>query len=165
MFVLRSRFFSLSPRVRRVGSQLWIVTNRRTQALSLWSYRREVHVAGDARFVFIETRCFWFHRTRQALPFRHITRISYGFRQLPTSWDIFGRVHDAWETFDVYLELDESSASVLVTRFPGEGARGGVGRWLTGDDLVDYEGTQEVDSRALVEQLEEMLKVEVGPRS
>lgn len=46
----------------------------------------------------------------------------------------------------------------------GEGAAGGLDTWLTGDDLIDVEGTQADDSRELVRHLTDLLPVDLTPK-
>lgn len=163
MFVLRWPFASYGPTVRRSGNQLWIRTPRLLQAWALGSYRREVHVDGDARFVFVDERRLWFFTKRTTVPFKKIRQISYRYRAWPTAWSILGHVHDEVERFEIGLLLEGMRVPMVVAAYRGEGAVGGVDTWLTGDDLFDVEGTQADDSRRLVRHLTEILPVGTHP--
>lgn len=164
LFVLRSPFASYGPVVRRTGSQLWIRTPRLLQALALGSYRREVHVDGDARFVFIDERRLWFFTKKTTVPFKQIQQISYRYRAWPTAWSVLGRIHDEVERFEITLKLEGTLVPVVVASYWGEGAAGGLDTWLMDDDLIDVEGTQADDSRELVRHLTALLPVDPTPK-
>ncbi len=163
MFVQRSRFFTVRPRIERLGRQLSISTPWLVQVLTAFAYRREVRVDGATQTIAIDERSFWFRRRLQLMRFRDVARVTYSFASAPTSWDFLGRAHDRVESFNVGIELHGSSEVVHITRFVGEGAVGSVSTWLLGDDLVDIEGTQEDESRVLVTELCERIGVGLGP--
>jgi len=163
LFVLRLRIASYRPRIRRERAELWVTTALWLQVLLLGSYRREVHVDGASRFVFVDERRFWLWKRRAVVPFRQVAHIAYGFSELPTAGDIHGGIHDSLERFDVHLARTDAEPAILVARFRGAGAMGDPGTWLLGDDLIDIEGTQERDSRDLVEHLVDILGVGVEP--
>lgn len=131
---------------------------------SAFSYRRSVTI--DRRRLTVrvlETRG-WFFTTLRQLRFDDIDHISYAFSSFWTSWDWLGRPHDVLESFTVSLRL-KTSEELRVARFFGEGAAGDLSTWLMGDDLIDFAGTQEDESRQFVTTLREMLPVPFGPRT
>lgn len=153
MIVLRHKSLSLQPRVRRQGKQLMVTPSWLLQILTLGAYGLTVHVDGEAGYVYIQLRRFWFFSQARVVSFKQIERICYEYYGLPTSWDIFGRVHDELERFRVSLALRGTEERVHVGSFYGEGAAGSLATLLMGDDLFDLAGTQELDSRQFVEQL------------
>jgi hypothetical protein len=163
MFVQRSRFFTVRPRIERSGRLLSIVTPWLLQVLTAFAYRREVRVDGVTQTIAIDERAFWFVRRLRLVRFRDVARVTYSFSSATTSWDFLGRAHDRVESFTLGVELQGSSEVVRIARFVGEGAVGSVSTWLLGDDLVDIEGTQEDESRALVTELCERIGVGLGP--
>jgi hypothetical protein len=163
MFVQRSRFFTVRPRVQRRGRQLSVTTSWLVQAFTAFAYRREVNVDEARRAIVIVERTFWLRRRVRLVRFSEVARVTYSFASAPTSWDFTGRAHDSVEAFTVGVELQGSGETVNVARFVGEGAEGSVVTWLLGDDLLDVEGTQEDDSRALVTELCRRIGVGLGP--
>ncbi len=163
MLVHRSRFFTVRPRVERRGRQLSIATPWLTRVLTAFSYRRDVHVDSVTQTIVTTEKTFWFRRRTRVIRFREVARVTYSFASMPTSWDFRGHAHDELESFTVGLELQGSGEVVSVARFVGEGAVGSLSTWLLGDDLVDYEGTQEDDSRAFVTELCQRIGVGLGP--
>jgi len=152
MIVFRLRALTLQPRVQLRGRRLTATTSGLLTWLALGAYALRVHVDGDAQYVHVHKRSFWFFTHSRVVPFKQILRIRYGYDGLPTSWDSFGNIHDEVERFRVSLEL-HSSEQVHLGSFVGEGAAGSFTTLLTGDSLVDLAGTQDLDSRRFVEQL------------
>lgn len=166
MFVLRSKYFGTGPSIRRSGEHIWITTHPLVRLLSMFSYVRRVHVDGSAGYVFLTERKFWLSRSSRTIPFKHVAGVRYTHGEVPTSWNIRGAIHDTVETFSIGLQLHDSGEVVSVARFSGEGSAGDAGTLLLGDDLLDFEGTQDSESRALVENLLEVIGVELsGSRS
>ncbi len=163
MFVLRSRAFSFRPRIERRGGGLSLGTPWLVQLLTLFAYRRDVHVGAATQGIVVVERTFWFRRLVRVIRFRDVRRVTYSFERLRTSWDLFGRAHDQLELFAVGLELHGTGEVVPLARFVGEGARGDISTWLLGDDLVDFAGTQEDESRVLVTELCRRIGVGLGP--
>lgn len=155
MLIVRSPYLSLAPRVRRHGLQLWASTSLLVRVLTLWSYGRHVHVDAEARYVFLLERKLWVLTSTQLVRFRDIAHVSYRFVSVPTTWHWLGRVEDTFESFSVSLKLHDGR-SVLLARFVGEGAAGDLGTLVLGDDLWDFEGAQEDESRLFVAQLCEL---------
>ena len=162
VFVVRSPLFTLKPRVDRSGKLLEITTPVFGRAASAFSYHRSVSVDGRRRTVRLVETNAWFFTTIKQLKFEEIDHIAYSFSSLWTSWDWLGRVHDLVEAFTVSLML-KNSEELRVARYLGHGAVGDFSTWMMGDDLFDTAGTQEDDSRLLVEHLVEVLQVPLGP--
>ena len=164
----RSRLLSLAPHV--IVGETWLLakTHGLWVALSLLSYRRQLHVDARTRKISWSERRLW--RTRRIqLGFDAIDHIEYAYSELPTSFFsgiLAGRlsVHraDSMERFQVNLVLEDEQRLPLFS-FLGEGSKmtGLVGA-LLGDDLVDLEGNQEEESYGFVKQLQRLTQLRLG---
>lgn len=153
MLVVRLALFTLKPRVRRMGKQLIVSTPLWLTILTLAAYRRVVHVDGEARYIYFHERSFWWFVGSRVVPFKQISRIVYDYFGVPTDADRRG-VYDEVERFRVAIQLRGSDEQLELARFYGGGAAAvGAEQDPTGQDLLDVQGTQDLDSRQLVEQL------------
>jgi hypothetical protein len=90
MLVVHLRALALQPRIRLQGRQLSVGTPWIVRLLTLGAYQRLVHVDGEARYVYLLVRRFWFLVRSRIVPFKDISRIRYAFDDVPTSIDIRG---------------------------------------------------------------------------
>ena len=90
MLLLRLRVLTLQPRVVRRGKQLAASTSWLLRLLTLGGYTRSAHVDGDARYVYLHERRFWFFVRTRIIRFQQIERVRYGFSEVPVVWQSAG---------------------------------------------------------------------------
>lgn len=153
---------SLSPRVRERNGRLFIETSGLVRLCTLGSYARTVIVDPAMRRVDVGVRHIWAWERHRFIPFSRVDHVEYRFDSLTTSIARTYGATDQLEKFSIELVLDDDER-VLVADFRGAGSiMTGMTGVLSGDSLIDYAGTQEDVSRALVERLVEILGVPLG---
>jgi hypothetical protein len=165
----RSRLLSVAPSLTLAEDWLRATTNDVWVVLSLFSYRRQVHVDARTRRITVRERRFW--RTRETrVDVDAVAHIEYGFASLGTSF--FGTYSsgratlqsaDTVERFHVGLLLKDGRRLPLFS-FVGDGERmNGLLGVLLGDSIVDFSGEQEEDSYAFVKALQDLTGLQLGP--
>jgi hypothetical protein len=164
--ILRSTLLSLGPSVREHRGRVIARTNFLLRALTLFSYSHEVVVDRKSRYVSVSTRRMWFLKSGEAIPFRSVQRIHYGYASLPTSvghtTDGVG-VTDRLEKFTVALILEPEAGEtrgreVELFAFRGEGSGDGLGL----HNIIDLEGAQETTSLQFVRLLQKHIGVSLA---
>jgi hypothetical protein len=159
------RFLTVGPRVLRTGKRIVIREPTGIGALLFGLFGQHILVDADARTITIERRSFGRKTTRQLL-FDHVRAVTYSYVDLnePYTADFIESAHDSYDHFTVGLRLTDTSEVVLAD-FVGEGAFRNntfMPNWaflhLYFFNLV---GTQEQDSRQLVDELSELIGVPV----
>lgn len=160
-----SRLLSLSPKLSRDGDRIIVRTNRFLWLLTLGLWSRKVWIEPSRKQVRIETRSCWFRRRRQRIGFGSIDAITYGYEDLSVSQHL-SWAHDSFDSFRVGLRFVDQSEQHLFT-FYGAGTfqnNSPLPDWCYWEDYAfDQTGTQEADSRLLVDLLGEMVGVSVSP--
>lgn len=131
--------------------------------LGLWFRRATFDL--DAQSVTIDNWYFYFFHQRQLYPFSDISHVTYGYVDSNMgSW--LARTYDTIDNFEVGLRLRGGEEVSLFT-FRGAGTHvndSPYPDWLQRNEYVlDVTGTQESESRRLVNLLSKMLDVKVDP--
>lgn len=157
------RLFSIGPRIRKQGARLTATSALRLQILSLGAFRREVVVEPRKGWLMVHDRQFWFLERTRLISFEQVEAVTYGFED----WTLGGwffRARDTRELFRVGLRLRTGKEFDLF-RFYGEGRFVNDSYfpdwWFWEEFLTDRSGTQEQESRVLVELLSKMIGVGV----
>ena len=163
-------WLSLAPRVSIDRSSLRIRTNALLEVLSLGASCTEAVIDSRRRRIDVRRRRFW-RTSFRSYRFSEVDHVSYNHADLGTSWiasaSLRGGVQagraDTVERFCLGLVMKDGERVPIAT-FRGEGARTtGLMGVALGDDVLDFHGSQERDSRALVEQVLARLQVRLGP--
>jgi len=151
MIGLASRLLSVGPSVTMEGDQVVARSSWLWRVLSLGGWSRTVRLVPD-QYIVIDDRSFWLRRTVRTVPVSHVDHLLYEYDEVPTSIGFDGRTHDAIERYLVSIVLDEGRGGERIDLFSfvGEGGAGDLGTLLTGDDLLDWVGTQDDESRRFV---------------
>jgi len=166
-FLLRgSRLLSVCPCVRKDVGRLTAWTSWRGWLLSLTLLHRRVVVDSARREIIIDRRVFWIIRRRRVIPFGEVEAIIYSYEDWGGGTSS-GFTGEAIDLFAVKLRL-HSRETVHLFYFFGEGGfvHGGSLDWFPEwwywpRRLLDASGSQENDSRAFVDRLQNLLDVEV----
>jgi len=161
---------SLAPEVLAGNGWLRARTHGFWVALSLFSYRRELHVDAKRQLFTLRERRFWSTSTLE-VSFGAVAHIEYGFDDWTTSaissvesGRFTLRGADSVERFRVALVL-KTGTRVPLFAFVGDGERmTGVAGVLMGDSVVDFTGEQETESLAFVKQLQRLTGLSLGPQ-
>jgi hypothetical protein len=101
------------------------------------------------------------------ISFKNISHVDYTYGSFGTDWGItssswFGR-HDEVESFTISI-VTKTGDSFPICAFRGEGSKttGWSGVLLGGDDIFDFSGTQEDESRKFAEYIAKLLDVTIG---
>jgi hypothetical protein len=172
LFRIRHSLFSLNPHIREARGVIHVRTNRLLRALCLFAFNREVLVARDGSRVDVLTTRFWFFRQARSIRREAIAHLDYRYKSLPTAFThgtsggghVRVRAADTFERFTLCLVPRDGSEEIPLCTFSGSGsAMTGLEGVYFGDDLLDFEGTQQAESLALVRRITELLGVPLGP--
>jgi len=161
-----SRFLTLRPRIQREPGIMTISTGGLSSFLSLGMSRRRVEVDSMRKEIRFSQRTAWFFVNTYCLHFDDISHLDYGYKSYGTSWGWsfsgFGR-QDEVERFTLSA-VDRNDDPHVICAFSGEGAvhTGWSGVLLGDDDLWDASGTQEEESRSLVDELKRLTGKPLG---
>ena len=166
----RSALLSVAPEVVAGSGWLRASTHGFWVALSLFSYRRELHVDANRELITLRERRMWFLTREQRVSFAEVDHIAYGFGDWATSslttvesGRLTLRGGDSVERFHVALVLKTGERWPLFA-FVGDGERmTGVVGVLTGDSVFDFTGEQEAESYNFVKQLQQLTGLSLGP--
>lgn len=162
--IVSSRLLSVGPRIRKVGGSLVISTAWRLRALTLGSFHRQVTVDPSRREVAIHRRWAFLLARSRVVPFSNIKAVTYGYHDLAIG--ALSMAHHSTDLFTVGLRLHRGRDCHLSSFF-GEGAFRNDGVWpdwlYWEDNLLDATGTQETESRILVDLLGRMIGVPIVP--
>ncbi|MDW8424636.1 MAG: hypothetical protein RMK51_01790 [Meiothermus sp.] len=157
------RLFSIGPRIQKQGARLVVTTALRLRILSLGAFCRQVVVEPRKGWLMIHDRQFWFVERTRLIPFEQVEVVIYGFEDW-TFGGWFFRARNTQELFRVGLRL-RSGRELDLFRFYGEGPfvnESYLPDWWFWDEFAtDATGTQEQESRLLVELLSKMIGVRV----
>ena len=159
------KFLSLGPRISKRDRRLTLSTGwgLRMMTLGLW-YRRVVMDVEQQVFTF-HARYLWLFSRTKRIPFASVAAVTYGYSDWSPgaylSW-----AHDSLDVFSVGLRLHGEQELGLFD-FVGDGTFANDGPWpdwvYWSDYLCDVCGTQERESKALVDLLCHILKVRSQP--
>lgn len=159
-------FLSNRPSVKISAGKLVVRTGFPQELITAFLDVKRLTVIPRKRQVFYTRRLFYFKRINMSASFDEISRIDYGFSSTGTDWgwsnSIMGR-QDQLESFGISLIMKDGRR-FPVCAFQGEGAvcTGWIGVLAGDDSIVDFSGTQEVDSRAFANMLSRILGVPLG---
>ncbi len=165
----RSRLLSVTPTLTLAEDWLHASTSPLWVALSLGSYRRQLHVDARTGRIIVRERRYWLTRETR-LAFGDVAHIEYGFASTSTSF--FGTYSagratlqsaDSIERFHIGLVLKDGRQLPLFS-FVGDGEKmNGLLGVLLGDSIIDFSGEQEDDSYAFVKALQDLTGLQLGP--
>ena len=159
---------AVSPRVWRDGPVLHARTRGRHRLLTAFAYDRHLIVDPTLRQITLTVRRYWVSVSSETHDFDDVAALEYRYARMPTEIGMTlqgGQWTDSVNWYVVTLVLRTARDPVTLFRFAGEGSEGtGWSGTILGDDLVDLEGTQEVESREFVNTLRRLLKVPVQSR-
>ena len=162
---LSFRFLSICPQISKTQGRLRVRTAWQLRLLTLGGFVREVVVDLQTREVYVYHRQFWFFARRTRILFSAVEAITYGYEDWSTH-SILSLPHSSWDCFSVGLRLWRGD-EVPVCTYYGEGAFNNDSRlpdWFYwANHVFDVKGTQDRQSRALVELLSQMIGVEIVP--
>jgi hypothetical protein len=166
------KIIALGYRVARTAGRLVVREPLRIRILLLGAYSHQVVLDSTSQTIVIDRRIAWLHATRQKIPFADVRAVTYGYDNLarPPAAAIFGSAGDSFDHFSVGLKLVDGSELTLFD-FVGEGGfqnDSDMPDWaFIHLYLIDYlfgrVGSQERESRALVDQLCDLLSVPTVP--
>ena len=164
IWTAKSGLLSMKPQITAEAGRITLSTPLWRQALCLGFYGREAVLDKRSRRGSIVTRWLWFVRSRREFSLDRVEYIDTQFKSLTTAWSWYHGKTDQLEKFSIILVLKSPYERVTLCSFSGEGAvhTGMSGVLFSGDDLIDYAGTQEEDFRAFLRTLESFLEVPVG---
>ena len=159
---------AISPRVWREGPALHARTRTFYRLLTAFGYDRHLIVDPTSRRVTLTIRRYWAFGSRETLCFDDVTALEYRYASLPTAFGVTLRGlqwTDSVNWYVVSLALRTSREPIVLFRFAGEGAEWtGWSGGLLGDELLDVQGTQEIESREFVDRLRRLLNVPMRSR-
>ena len=160
------RLLSVCPRLQIRDGDLVVSTPRRVQLLTLGCFRREVILDGAHREIRITRRLFWLGRKTRRLRFDWVEGVAYGYKDL-TPFPALQMTHDGCELFTIALRLYGADDEVHLFHYFGGGTftnNGPFPDWLYWDEyMFDVTGTQDSESRALVDLLSRVIGAPVVP--
>jgi len=118
------------------------------------------------RRITLSRRRAYFFKKAYTINFSDILYLKYSYNSLATDWgfstDGFG-TNDQLESFTIYIVTKDEEEHFLCS-FRGEGSveTGWCGVLFGNDELLDFSGTQEAESRQLVGHLAKIIGVTVG---
>jgi hypothetical protein len=161
------RFLTLRPAIYAEDNRLVIKTGFLARLLSLFLNFRKAEISPTEKTVSISHRMAYLFATSSVIDFADISHIDYGFRALGTDWGwsgfgYFGR-QDQVESFAISIVTNDKTKHFLCA-FRGEGAvcTGWTGMLLGDDDLVDFAGSQEDESRTFAKAIAKLVGVQIG---
>lgn len=156
---------TLRPTIIKRHNTLVVKNGFLTRFLTLFLFLRKVEIFFDDQIIMCSVTWFFFFNKTEVIGFTELSHIDYSYNSIGTSWGLaasgFGR-HDQAESFTISLVTKEKIRYVICS-FRGEGvvSTGWVGIIL-GDDIIDFSGTQESDSRQFVGYLSKRLGIPTG---
>ena len=161
-----SRWLTLRPKVKEAFPVLEIRSGFLQQLFTLFSCSRSVRIDTENKTITFVRRAFWLYINSYVIGFQDVHYMEYEYKSFGTSWGMSmggcGR-QDEVEMFVISL-VDQEGQKHEVTAFQGEGAvnTGWSGMLMGDDSFFDYSGTQEGESRDLVDGLKQILQVPIG---
>lgn len=160
------RIFSICPRIGKRGCCIVAKTAWRLRILLLGLVLREVEIDPQLERICLDSRYLWCLRRHHVFPYGDIEAITYGYHDnaLGASWS----AHDSSDWFNVGLRL-VGGKEIHLFHFIGDGAftnNSMFPDWMYwGKRHFDVKGSQERESKAFVELLSTMVRVQVVPSS
>lgn len=166
LFSSASSFLTLRPKVTEEPPLLVIQTGTLATLLSLGLSHKRVEVDAQRREIRIRTRTAWLFTNEYTLGFEDLDHIDYAYKAYGTSWGWsfsgFGR-QDEVEVFTLSV-VDSDNGKHVLCAFRGEGSvhTGWSGVLMGDDSAADFHGTQEGESRQLVNYLKGITELPIG---
>jgi len=159
------RFLAICPRLKKTGDSLHIMTGVGLFVLTLGLMQRQVVIDPVRRVIVVSSRYAWFFTRHREMPFSDVEAVTYGYEEL-SAGSSFSWNWNSLDSFIVGLRLVDDSEFTLFT-FWGEGQFNNDGPfpdWLYFCDLaLDLVGSQDKESRLLVDLLSKIVDVSVVP--
>ena len=159
------KFLSLGPRISKCERRLILTTGRGLRVISLGMWHRRVVVDVEQKVITVHSRYLWFLNRTKRISFPSIVAVTYGY----SDWSPGGYLswtYDSLDVFTVGLRL-HGEEEIGLFDFVGDGTFVNDGPWpdwmCWPEYVFDLSGTQERDSKALVDLLCKILGVRVQP--
>lgn len=159
-------FLTLRPSICETRESVIIRTGFFTCLLTLFLNMRKVEIIPLRKILLITYRRAYFFKSQSIINFRNVLYVDYTFDSIGTGWGLtsfgFGR-QDQIESFSIAIVTQKDKRYPICT-YRGEGSKctGWTGVLLGGDDIIDFSGTQEDESRKLAEYLAKLIGVTIG---
>lgn len=166
LYTASSSFLTLRPKVREEPPLLVITTGFLTSLLTLGLKRRRVEIDTLRKEIRIQSRYLWLIPEEATLSFTHLSHLEYRYDAVPTSFGLslegFGR-KDEVDIFTIAV-VDRDGREFKLCSYRGEGSvhTGWTGVLLSDDSMMDFTGTQEGESRQLVNMIKAILQIPIG---
>jgi hypothetical protein len=160
-----SSILTLRPTLIKRRNQLVIKNGFIARLFTIFLFLRKVEICYDDKIIIYSVTLFFLFNKTKLIDFTELSHIDYTYNSIGTSWGFkapgFGR-HDQVESFTISIVTKEKEKYVVCS-FRGEGAvsTGWMGI-IFGDDIIDFSGTQESDSRQFVSYLSKRLGIPIG---
>ena len=166
LYIKQSCYFTLRPSIRETKSSIIIKTGFLTKLYTLFFYTQKIEIIPSIRKIKISKTFAWVFPVYNQLDFDDVWYIEYAFKSSGTDWGYTSSGYknlDEMEKFSILL-VTKNEKKHFVCSFSGEGAvsTGWSGILIGHDDIIDYEGTQENESKQFVEYLCKILDVTLG---
>ena len=159
------KFLSLGPRISKCHQRLILSTGWGLRVLSLGTWYRRAVVDVEQKVITLHSRYLWLLKRTKRISFPSVAAVTYGY----SNWSpgaYLSWAHDSLDVFTVGLRL-HGEEEIGLFDFVGDGTFVNDGPWpdwmYWPDYAVDLSGTQERDSKALVDLLCKILGVRVQP--
>jgi hypothetical protein len=166
LFTAQLSLLTLRPSIRESRDSVIIKTGFLTGLCTLFLSWRRVEILPSRRRVLLSSRKAYLFTSHEVIEFTDVWYVDYSFGSLGTDWGWtsagFGR-HDQVESFSISIVTKDDKRHV-VCAFRGEGSTctGWTGVLLGDDEILDFSGTQEKESRKLAQYLAKLLGVRIG---
>lgn len=162
----RFRFLTSRPKIRATPDTLTISTGWQSRLLTLGLRTRRVEIDTSNRRLTFATRTAYFFARHWRLGFDELSHLDYGMGSLGTDYGWTDRGFGAQDSVESYtIDLVTTAGQRhRVCAYRGEGAvqTGWTGVLLGDDSVFDAAGTQQSESKQLVEMLSNVLALPIG---
>jgi hypothetical protein len=166
LFTSQMGFLTLKPTVSEKWNSVTIKTGFLTRLFTLFLYVQTVEILPSEKIIKFNYRRAYLFKSQKIVSFKNVSYIDYTFGSLITDFGLtssgIGR-HDQVESFRISI-VTKNKERFPICAYRGEGSKctGLFGVLLGGDDLIDFSGTQEGESRKLAEYIAKLIDVKIG---
>ncbi len=166
LFTGHSSLLTLRPRVREEPPLLVITTGFLSMCLTLGCKRRRVELDTLRKEIRLKNRYMWFVSQEETLPFDTLSHLEYTYDSLPTSIGFSAAGLGRQDEIDIFTisVVNHDGREFKLCSYRGEGAvcTGWTGVLLGDDSILDVSGTQEGESRQLVNMIKAITGLPIG---
>lgn len=155
-------FAAAAPNRLELGPRMKAWTPISTQFLALFSYRREMSIDDNARYIEVRTRRLWFLYSRRTIRYDDIDYIDVDHDATPIGFDVLTAQAEELERYRVWLVLREPRERIPLFSFVGE-PLAPAPIWMREDGDDDNVSHQKRGFHAFIEDLKRHLDTTIGP--